>query len=83
MGTYDVALIREQGINFAVVCVPDGLIASPSQRDQAVRAWCRQLGMPVALLGARQHRTYGRADIVRWLSSISLSRLPWRRVTVS
>lgn len=83
MATCDVALIREQGVNFAVVCVADHVIDSPSQREDAVEAWAIELGVPVALMGAQRHRTYGRRDIVNWLSSVHLGQLPWRRATLS
>ena len=83
MATCDVALVREQGINFAVVCVADHVLDSPSQRRDAIEAWVGELGVPVALLGAHRHRTYGRPDIVDWLSSVHLGQLPWRRATLS
>ncbi|MEH3063663.1 MAG: hypothetical protein PGN33_13280 [Methylobacterium radiotolerans] len=83
MASCDIALVREQGIDFAVVCVADHVIDSPSSRDEAVRAWTYELGVPVALMGARQHGTYGRHDIVDWLSGVNPGRLPWRRATLS
>lgn len=83
MATCDIALIREQGVNFAVVCVADHVINSPSQREDAVEAWTYELGVPVALMGAQKHETYGRHDIVDWLSGVHPGRLPWRRATLS
>lgn len=83
MSTWDVALVREQGVNFAVVSVRDSVITSPSERDDLIQAWIAQLGVPVVLIGARQHRTYGRQDIVRWLGKVHVSRLPWRRMTLA
>jgi hypothetical protein len=83
MATCDIALIREQGINFAVVCVADHVIHSPSSREETVRAWTYELGVPIALMGAQQGRTYGRRDIVNWLSNVDPGRLPWRRATLS
>ncbi len=83
MATCDVALIREQGVRFAVVCVADHVIDSPHQRENALAAWASELGVPIALMGARRHRTFGRPDIVRWLANINPGCLPWRRATIS
>lgn len=83
MATWQVALVREQGIEFAVVCVRDSVINDPSQRDQLVRAWTFELVRPAVLLGERQHRLYGRDDIVRFLSNVHLSQLPWRQMTLA
>lgn len=83
MADWQVALVREQGINFGVIVVQDRVIETPIQRDNLCRWWTIHLGCPVALMGAHRHRTYGRSDIVNWLASIDPSRLPWRQMTVA
>lgn len=83
MSTWDVALVREQGVSFGVVSVRDSVITSSSERDELVRAWSFELGIPAVLIGARDHRLYGRPDIVRFLSNVHPSRLPWRRMTLA
>lgn len=83
MASCDVALIREQGVEFAVVCVEDRVLSNPSERESAVVAWQSELGRPVTLMGAHRHETFGRSDIVRFLQNVNPSRLPWRRYTVS
>jgi hypothetical protein len=83
MTTWQVALVREQGVSFAVVSVRDSVINTPSNRDDVIQAWSAQLGVPVVLIGAQQHRTYGRPDIVRWLRNVHPSRLPWRQMTLA
>lgn len=83
MSTWDVAVVREQGVSFAVVSVRDSVINSPSDRDGLVRAWSYELGVPAVLIGARDHRLYGRTDIVRFLQNVHPSRLPWRRMTLA
>jgi hypothetical protein len=47
------------------------------------RWWTAHLARPVALLGERQHRTFGREDVVRWLRNVPVSRLPWRELTIA
>ncbi len=77
--SYDIAFVREQGMNLVVVCVNDNILDSPSEREKVHRALQREHGVPTAIVGARRHRIYGDDRIVGWLSSIDLSRLPWRR----
>lgn len=83
MGTWQVALIREQGVEFGVVVVSDHVIDSPTERETLLHGWTLELRRPVALMGAQRHRTYGRRDLVDWLGSVSPSRLPWRQVTIN
>jgi hypothetical protein len=82
MGTWQVALVREQGVEFGVVVVQDHVIENPNERENVLRAWTTELGRPCALLGGQRHRSYGRRDIVDWLSNIDPARLPWRKMTV-
>lgn len=83
MTTWQVALVREQGVEFAVVCVRDSVVDSPGERDELIRWWSLQLMRPVALIGAERHRTYGRRDIVDFLGSVHPSQLPWRQMNVA
>ncbi|TGD94590.1 hypothetical protein [Methylobacterium nonmethylotrophicum] len=83
MSTWDVAVVREQGVNFAVVSVRDSVIDSFGDRDKVVRTLSYELGVPTVLIGARDSRLYGRSDIVRFLQNVHPSRLPWRRITLA
>jgi hypothetical protein len=83
MSTWQVALVREQGVEFGVVVVNDSVIDNVHQRDEVLRWWTMHLGRPVVLLGGHQHRTFGRPDIVRWLGSVDPGRLPWRQMNVA
>lgn len=80
MPTGNIAFVREQGVEFAVICVADRVIESAVEREGAYRAWTMQLGRPVALMGANRHRVYGHKSIVDFVSSIDPSRLPWRNI---
>jgi hypothetical protein len=79
MATADIALIREQGVEFGVVCVRDDVIENNHERDKQLRFWTGILRRPVALLGAQRHRSCGRLDIVQWLGRVDAARLPWRK----
>ncbi len=83
MSNWQVALVREQGVEFGVVCVRDSVIDNHSQRDEILRWWGAHLGRPVALMGAQRHGAYGRKDIVGWLQSVDPSRPPWRQMSVA
>ena len=83
MTTWQVALVREQGAEFAVVCVRDSVIDSSGERDDLIRWWSLHLECPAVLIGAQRHRTYGRRDIVAFLSRVHPSRLPWRQMNVA
>ena len=83
MAQWQIALVREQGVCFAVATVKDHVINNRSQAEDLIGALSLRLGQPVVLLGAQRHRLFGRPDIVRFLSNIDPSRLPWRRVDIA
>jgi hypothetical protein len=83
MSNWQVALVREQGVEFAVVCVRDSVVASPHERDRLIAWWSSQLGRPAVVLGERRHQLFGRRDIVNFLSHIDPLCLPWRQMTVA
>lgn len=83
MTQWQIALVREQGVSFGVALVRDHVLNNTSERDGLMQALSVHLGQPVVLLGERQHRLFGRQDIVRFLRNVHPSRLPWRTVTLA
>jgi len=83
MAQWEIALVKEQGISFAVASVKDSVVINRSQADGVIRALSLRLGQPVVLLGAQQHRLYGRTDIVRFLRNAHPLQLPWRRMDIA
>jgi hypothetical protein len=83
MSTWQVALVREQGVEFGVVLVRDHVVDNPTERENLLTAWTAELRRPIALMGDHRHRTYGRRDIVNWLTNVSPSQLPWRTLTLN
>ena len=73
-----VALVHEQGQNFAVMAVKDRVIQDPALRERMMAFGQTEWGARTALVGERNHRTYGPRDIVRWLETVALEQLPWR-----
>lgn len=80
MPTGNIAFVREQGVEFAVVCVADRIVEGSIEREGVYQEWTNQLRRPVALIGANRHRVYGHKSIVAFVSSVDPSRFPWRNV---
>lgn len=82
-----VALVREQGVSFAVVVVKSTVIhGNRTQKDELVQSFSFEFGVPSVLMAqdSRGRPTYyGRPDLVRFLSNILPQQLPWREFTLS
>ena len=81
--SFDAAVVREQGVSFAVVSVKGHVVNSDSSRREAISAFATHFpGVPIVLMAqdGRGRPTYwGRPDIVRFLSHVPVGALPWRR----
>lgn len=80
------AVIREQGLTFAVVVVKREVLDSQSRAQDAIRGFMPAFpGMPVVLM-AQDHRGvptyYGRQDISRFMASVPMRAIPWRRYEI-
>jgi len=84
----EAALVKEQGQTFAVVVVRSSVHAGG---DRALREAAQSFrpvfpGVPIVLMwqDGRGVPTYwGRPDIVRFLSKLQFSRLPWKSWSVA
>lgn len=80
------ALIREQGVDFAVVVVKRHVVENTSLSRRTIVQMAPTFGVPVVLM-AQDHRgtpTYfGRQDLVRFLSQVPLEAIPWQEFTVN
>jgi len=78
---FDGALIKEQGITFAIVIVKPSAIKS-TDREKIRTGFSRYFpGVPIILMSqnSRGIPTYqGRTDIVNFLSNVHPSRIPWK-----
>lgn len=83
----DAALVKEQGVTFAVVVVKKHVVDNPVVAQQAIGSYRSAFpGVPIILMGqdSRGGATYyGRRDIVRFLSKIPFQALPWKRWNLS
>ena len=77
-----VALVKEQGVRFAVVVVKQSTPQGPKHsQNESAAAFSTHFGMPTVLMAqdSRGRATYyGRPDIVRFLSHLYVEQLPWR-----
>lgn len=74
------ALVKEQGVTFAVVRVKDSVVTSPAMSGEMIQYASQALRCPlVVLMGERSKRLQGnRQDVVNFVSKVHPSRLPWR-----
>lgn len=84
--TFDGALIREQGVTFALVVVNHHVVQNRCEAARAISAFqpCFP-GVPVVVVGQdnRGVPTYfGRPDIARFMASVPMSAVPWRTYTI-
>lgn len=79
------AVIKEQGVIFAITVVKRHVLNSQIQSQQTAQSFQPLFpGMPIVLMGqdSRGTPTYsGRKDIVAFLSNINPSRIPWKEYT--
>lgn len=78
----EVALVHDQGQDFAVLAVKSRVVSEPSQRDQMLAFGQQEFGVRTVLL-AEDGRSWGPPDMVRWLEGVSPAQLPWREFSMS
>ena len=84
--TFEGALIKEQGVSFAIVIVKQHVINGKHSANQAVLSFQPIFpGVPVVLMAQDFQGTptyYGQRDIVNFLHNIPLQSIPWKKFTV-
>lgn len=80
------AVIKEQGVTFAIVIVKKHVLNSKFESDKAIKAFEPAFpGIPVVLMGQDSRGTatyYGRDDITRFMANVPLSAVPWKKYTI-
>lgn len=83
---FEGAVIKEQGVSFAIIIVKQHVLNTSDQIEQARNSFARYFpGLPLILMAqdSRGVPSYqGRKDIVNFLSKIHISRIPWKRYIV-
>lgn len=84
---FDGAVIREQGVTFAIVVVKSHVLNTTLEANRTLSSFAPAFpGMPIVLMAqdSRGRPTYyGRRDITNFLSHISPARIPWKRYTIN
>lgn len=81
------AVIREQGVTFAVVVVKKHVVESQLRAKEAIQSFSSAFpGLPIVLMGQdRRGRPtfFGRSDLSRFMSRVPLQAVPWREYSWS
>ena len=81
------AVIKEQGVTFAVVVVNRTVLNDQSQADKLIQMLGPPFGnIPVILMAQDAKGTpayYGRPDIAKFLSTVPADSIPWKKYTLS
>ncbi len=79
------AVIKEQGVTFAITVVKNHILHSPIQCQQTAQSLQPMFpGMPIVLMGQDSRGTpgyWGRKDIVNFMRNVHPSRIPWKEYT--
>lgn len=81
------ALVKEQGLTFAIVIVKPYVLNRAGERERLRRSFAPVFGGVPTVLMAQDSRgipTYhGRHDIVDFLASVPMESIPWQEYTLS
>jgi len=81
------AVIKEQGVTFAIVIVKKSVLDNRIEANRAVQGLQPIFpGMPIVLMAQNyQGRAeyYGRRDISHFLATVPLHAIPWKEYTVN
>jgi hypothetical protein len=84
---FEGALIREQGVSFAVVIVRQQVLQNRVEADHTITAFQPAFaGIPILLMAQDawgEPSYYGRSDLSRFMATVPLSAVRWRRFTVN
>jgi hypothetical protein len=79
------AVIKEQGVAFAIVVVKRSVFNSKKNCEDAQESFSSLFpGMPIVLMAQNvrgRPKYWGRKDIVNFLANIRISQIPWKEYT--
>ena len=85
--TFQGAVVREQGVTFAIVIVKRHIIDSTTEANNAIRSFSPVFrGVPLVLMAQDARGVpsyYGRRDIVNFLANVPISAIPWKQYTLN
>ena len=87
MEKFQGALIREKGVEFAIVIVKMHVLNSSSSAQKTILAFQKIFpGKPVILMAQDSRgipKYYGRKDIAKFMANVPIEAVPWREYTLS
>ena len=83
MTTITAALTKEQGVTFVAVLAQDSVLHSPTQAGDLMHEIERRFRCPPVLIGEHSHEILGRHDLARFIKSVGIGSLPWRKWTAT
>lgn len=87
MAKFQGAVIKEQGVTFAIVVVQNHVVQMQHEARKTICDFERFFpGMPVILMAQNSRGVptyYGRPDIAKFMSRVPLQAIPWKEYTVS
>ncbi len=85
--TFQGAVIKEQGLTFAVVIVKKHVVDNKFEADRAVLSLQSVFpGIPVVLMAQDSRGVptyYGRKDIASFMAKVPLAAVPWEEYSVN
>lgn len=87
MAKFQGAVIKEQGVKFAIVVVKSHVVQMQHEARKAIGEFGRFFpGIPVVLMAQNSSGVptyYGRPDIAKFMSRVPIQAIPWKEYTVS
>jgi len=80
------AVIREQGVNFAVVVVRPHVVQNRSEAADTIAGLTPAFGVPVVLMAQDSHGRptyYGRRDLSAFMARVPVNAIPWCYYTIN
>lgn len=85
--TFEGAVIKEQGVTFAVVIVKRSVLQIPGEADAVLTGFAPVFpGMPIILMAQNSAGVptyYGRKDIAKFMAKVPLHAVPWKKYTLN
>ena len=80
------AIVKEQGIRFAIVVVKPHVVQNSPVANETIQA-CRPVfaGIPVVLMAQDSRGTptyFGRRDIAKFMAGVPLRAVRWKKFTI-
>lgn len=86
MTTFDGAIVKEQGVTFAIAIVRPSVLNSPD-KDEILASMSQAFdGLPTVLMGQDHNGVptyYGRNDIVEFLADVPIDAISWSTYSTS